>query len=208
MTDAKLPWQRGRKVGLTESDTFIDPATAETYDAAALGIEVVFDLAAVTSARQTLEFARQYGLLEKPLRERTNRMLYWAAHVRLALYRLVERAGSSADAALVEAGTPYVPETTPATPTLLTIILDRLRAIETTGLRLAACPTDGRIFAPANPRARYCRPSCGMAAAKWRERQMKAVGSAGAHGQATTVRGAARTPEPDLEKTPAAAGAR
>jgi hypothetical protein len=203
-----LTWWRG-PAWLTDAYTMIDPAKAETYDAETLGLEVLFDLAAVTTSRQTLGFVAQYGFLETPpgaqAQEHTTRELFWAAHVRLLLHiQMLDPTGSARTIELdgteyARAGTLFVPTAALSEGTLLTVILDRLCAVQTTRLPIALCPTDGRFFSPANPRARYCRKACAQTAASWRvahqltkPRRTKGPGGLIATGRSRTVRGPAR----------------
>jgi hypothetical protein len=139
---------------------------ANATPAVAAGLDVLFDFAAVRTARDLARFTAEYGPVMGqpglPLVDSVSAVLYWASWVCTALHRELR----ARDAA----GAPFPPPPPSGAPpgTLLTIVLERLRAVQTTRLPLAVCPTDGRFFSPANPRARYCRPACAATAAKWR----------------------------------------
>jgi hypothetical protein len=194
-----LVWWRG-PAWLAEGYTVIDPAQTETYYAHALGLEVLFDLAAVATAWQAADFVSEYGFLETPpgaqAQEPTNRELFWAAHVRVLLHlQMLDRTGSARTIEIdgteyVRAGKMFVPPAALSEGTLLTIVLDRLRAVQTARLPLALCPTDGRFFHQAHPRARYCRSACARTAASRRDRHRP--GGLIATGRSQTVRGPAR----------------
>jgi hypothetical protein len=186
MESTTLRWWRA-PAWLEDDDTVWDPARAEWYNTQDLGYDVLFDLAAVTTAREAAAFVAAYGPLtvspDGPPRERTNTQLLWASNARLWLQ--IQHARQTSTAAAVRAKhSPDQPEEALAaahaallvqapTATLLEVIHERLKAVRSAPVLLGLCPTCGRFFArqDRSPKARYCRAACAATAAKWRERR-------------------------------------
>jgi hypothetical protein len=191
MDSRKLPWWRA-PAWLDGDDVCFDAATAQEYDAAQLGPEVLFDLATVTNAREAAAFVGGYGFLFHPRGpcEPTSGILERADILRLQLSVLegMQRSVTpEARAAFLPenaqeslhslAATLLAPPAHPLDQTLAGIIRQRYDGLSTYRVLLGRCPTCGRFFAMQSrgPRARYCRPACAATAAKWRERRSEAL---------------------------------
>jgi hypothetical protein len=190
-----LPWWRG-PAWLEGENICLDAAAAEPHDAAQLGPEVLFDLAAVTNAREAVDFVSHYGFLltgptdpPDPLYEPADWTLTRADQFRVELGRIARqqqsilvgerlrsRPENAQEALHTMTATLFA---SPASPpeTLLDIVKRCYQALSEARVLLGRCPTCGRFFARQDrgPNARYCRRACAATAAKWRERRAELV---------------------------------